>query len=93
MTLERHPQMPDEEKPCYLSALAPELFENILSHLDSVRTLSNLITTSRFVFRHFVGREGPIILRILQNELGPVLTDAKFLNRLRSSSSRTLSRN
>lgn len=71
--------MPDEEKHCYLSALAPELFDNILSHLDSVRTLGNLITTSRFVYRHFEGREGPIILRVLQNELGPVLTDAKFL--------------
>lgn len=44
-----------------------------------MRALCNLIITSRFVYRRFEGQKRPIILRVLENELGPVLTDAKFL--------------
>lgn len=71
--------MPDEKKPCYLGALAPELLDNIFFEMDSVRTLSNFITTSCFVHRRFERRKEPIIFRVLQNELGPVLTGARFL--------------
>ena len=67
------------EKPCYLGALAPELIDKIYSELDSVRALGNFITTFRYVYRCFERRKGSVIFRVLQNELGPILTDAKFL--------------
>lgn len=74
--------MADEGNPCYLAALSPELIDNILSHLDSVRTLGSFINTSRFVHRCFDGREETVILRVLRNELGLVLADAMFLRLL-----------
>lgn len=51
----------------------------MFSELDSIRDLGNFITTFRYVYRLFERRKGPVIFRVLQNELGPVLTDAKFL--------------
>ncbi|KAF5006086.1 hypothetical protein FDECE_7516 [Fusarium decemcellulare] len=74
--------MPGKDEPCYLSALPPELIDTILIYLDSTRTLGNVITTSRFIYRRFTARPGPFILSALQNELGPVLADAQFLSRL-----------
>ena len=59
--------------------LSPEVIDNIFSHVDSVRSLGNFITTCRFIHRCFEGREATILLRILQNGLGPVLADAMFL--------------
>lgn len=73
-----HGKMPGKGR-CYLASLAPELFDNILFEIDSVRALSNLITTSRFICRRFEWRREHVIFRVLQNELGPVLTDARFL--------------
>ena len=71
--------MSDKEKSCYLGALAPELVDNILFEIDSVQALSNFIITFRFIYKRFKKRKGPVVLRVLQNSLGPVLTDAKFL--------------
>jgi hypothetical protein len=79
MVRARHAQVPDKGEPCYLDALAPELVDNIVFQIDSVRALGNFITTSHFVYRRFEGRKGPVILRVLQNMLGLVLTDALFL--------------
>lgn len=68
-----------DEEPCYLGALPPELILVIFEELDSVRDLGNFIITSRFLHQVFEGRRRLILLRILQNELGPALIDAKFL--------------
>lgn len=68
-----------DEKPCYLGALPPELILVIFEELDSVRDLSNFITTCRSLYQVFEGRKRLILIRILRNELGPALTDAKFL--------------
>ncbi|KAK1765711.1 hypothetical protein QBC33DRAFT_579434 [Phialemonium atrogriseum] len=61
------------DKPCYLGALAPELVDNVFSELHSIRDL-DFITTFRYIYRLFERRKGPVIFRVLQNELGPVLT-------------------
>lgn len=71
-----------DERPCYLSRLPPEIINGIFSDIDAVCTLAHFITTSRFIYQHFEVRKGAIILRVLQNELGPVLTDARFLHGL-----------
>ncbi|KID87720.1 hypothetical protein MGU_05369 [Metarhizium guizhouense ARSEF 977] len=47
--------------------------------MDSVRALGNLTLASRYVHQCFKGRKHDIIWRVLQNELGPVLADARFL--------------
>src|SRR4051812_36525472 len=75
----KHPKKPAKDNHSYLGALAPELLDNILLEIDSVRALGNFITTSRFVHRHFEKRKEPIVFRVIQNELGPVVTDARFL--------------
>lgn len=69
-----------QEQPCYLGSLAPEIIDNILSEVDSIRDLANFITTSPVIYRRFEVRKRPILSRVLQTELGPVLTDARFLN-------------
>ncbi|KAI5863573.1 hypothetical protein GGS23DRAFT_567631 [Durotheca rogersii] len=71
--------MSDDGDPRYFGALAPELIDNVLFEIDSVRALSNSIIASRYARRRFEGRKHPVLWRVLQNELGPVLTDAKFL--------------
>ncbi|ROV94052.1 hypothetical protein VMCG_08254 [Cytospora schulzeri] len=63
----------------YLGALAPEVVDIILTQVDSVRDLGNFVTTCHFVHQCFEARREPLIHRVLQNELGPVLTDARFL--------------
>jgi hypothetical protein len=59
--------------------LPPELFDKILCDLESIRDLANFIATSRFVYRRFECQRRVILFNVLQNELGPVLTDARFL--------------
>lgn len=71
--------MSNKQDPCYLSALAPELIDNILFEVDPVRALGNLTLASRHVHQCFEERKHGIIWRVLQNELGPVLADARFL--------------
>ena len=73
-------QMSNEnETPCHLGALAPELLDSIFWEIDSVCALGNFVTTARFVNLRFELQKRTIIFRVLQNELGPVLTDARFL--------------
>ncbi|OIW30572.1 hypothetical protein CONLIGDRAFT_283945 [Coniochaeta ligniaria NRRL 30616] len=74
--------MSDEEIPPSLSALSPELIDNILLEIDSVYALGNFIIASRYVRRCFQGRKHVVVWRVLQNELGPVLKDAEFLRLL-----------
>ncbi|KAK4038992.1 hypothetical protein C8A01DRAFT_37042 [Parachaetomium inaequale] len=64
---------------CHVGALPPELFDKILFELESIRDLANFIATSRFVYRRFEAQRRAVLFRVLQNELGPVLTDARFL--------------
>ncbi|KAH8807083.1 hypothetical protein F5884DRAFT_788493 [Xylogone sp. PMI_703] len=73
--------MSDKKKSCYLGALAPELLDKIFLEIDSVHTLDNFIVSSRFIHEHFEKRKEAIIFYILQNELGPVFTDARLLYR------------
>ena len=55
------------------------MFEKIFFELDTIRDLANFIVTARFVYRGFRARRQTILLRVLQNELGPALPDARFL--------------
>jgi hypothetical protein len=63
----------------HLGALPPELLDNVLCELESIRDLANLIATSKFVYRRFQLQKRVILFNVLQNELGPVLIDARFL--------------
>lgn len=65
--------------PCYLGALAPELVDNILLEINSVHDLFSFILTAAFIYARFKEQKQFMIFHVLQNELGPVLTDAKFL--------------
>ncbi|KAK5991873.1 hypothetical protein PT974_05260 [Cladobotryum mycophilum] len=67
------------EKPCHIGALMPELIDQIILEIGSLRTLGSFITTSRFIYKHFERRKRYIIYHILQKVLGPVLADAQFL--------------
>ena len=60
-------------------APAPELLDPVLSVIDSVRTLSSLTTACRLIHRRFNAQKTLILWHVLQNELGPALTDANFL--------------
>ncbi|KAI1289049.1 hypothetical protein F5Y03DRAFT_64917 [Xylaria venustula] len=71
--------MANEQVPCYLGNLSPELIDNVLAHVDSVRDLENFVITAAFIYRRFKREERTTIFRVLQNELGTVLTDARFL--------------
>lgn len=41
--------------------------------------LASFITTAGFVYRRFDQRKRPILWRVIRNDLGPVLVDARFL--------------
>ncbi|KAI0907763.1 hypothetical protein F4823DRAFT_601658 [Ustulina deusta] len=71
--------MADQGVPCYLETLPPELIYGILDHVDSIRDLHHFIITGRSIYQRFEGRKRPTILRVLRNELGVVLADARFL--------------
>src|SRR5947208_1527476 len=47
--------------------------------LESIRALGNFVTAAHFVFQRFELQKEAILFRVLQNELGPVLTDARLL--------------
>ena len=74
--------MLDNARCFLLSALAPapELIDLVFSFIDSVSTLSSLITTCRLIHWRFNARKALVISQVLKNELGPALTDAKFLS-------------
>jgi hypothetical protein len=62
-----------------LGALPPELLDNVLCELESIRDLATFVATSRFVYRRFELQKRAILFSVLQNELGPVLIDARLL--------------
>ncbi len=84
--LRKHnPERPPKERMadascCCLSALPAELVDVIFFEIDSVRALASFITTSRSIYHCFKPRKRAILFRVLQNELGPILTDAQFLS-------------
>ncbi|ODA79663.1 hypothetical protein RJ55_05257 [Drechmeria coniospora] len=61
--------------------LSVELVIEIFLNITSIRDLGHLFTASRFLYRCFLSRKRQIIFAVLQSELGPVLTDARFLER------------
>ena len=73
------PRMTNAVGPCYLGALAPELLDLILLHVDSVKSLGNFMRVSRFIHHRFMASREQLIYSMLQKELGPVLVDAEFL--------------
>ncbi|ROV90504.1 hypothetical protein VMCG_09803 [Cytospora schulzeri] len=78
-TLAQLPGEDEKPRPCYLGALVPELLDLILFEMDSVRALANFVTTARFIYYRFDQRKRCILWRVMQNELGPVMVDARFL--------------
>lgn len=62
-----------------LGALPCELFDKILVNINAIRDLAHFITTARFAYRRFKIQRRAVLFRVLQNELGPVLDDARFL--------------
>jgi hypothetical protein len=55
------------------------LFDKILSEINAIRDLAQFIPTARFVYQRFRVQRRVVLFRVLQNELGPVLADARFL--------------
>ncbi|KAK4143978.1 uncharacterized protein C8A04DRAFT_11865 [Dichotomopilus funicola] len=68
-----------DEKVTGLASLPLELFDKILSMLDSVYTLGQFVRTSRFIYGRFNAEKAVLIWRALQRELGPGVIDAKIL--------------
>lgn len=68
-----------EQPAAGLARLPPELFDKILFDVDTVRDLARFIATARFVYRRFSVQRRAVLFCVLQNELGPVLDDARFL--------------
>ncbi|KAG7291476.1 hypothetical protein NEMBOFW57_001495 [Staphylotrichum longicolle] len=67
------------QEPLRLDTLTPELIDRIFFELDTVRDLASFIVTARFVYHRFEPQRRTILFRVLQNEIGPALTDARFL--------------
>jgi hypothetical protein len=55
------------------------LVDKILFEIDAIRDLARFIATTRFVYQRFSVQRRAVLFRVLQNELGPVLADARFL--------------
>ena len=60
-------------------SLAPELLDTIFSQLASPRDLMNIIMASKTMLEYFTVQKEVWIYQALQNQLGPVLTEAEFL--------------
>jgi hypothetical protein len=67
------------QEPLHLGSLAPELFDQIFFELETIRDLASFVVTARFVYHRFELQRRAILFRVLQNELGPALLDARFL--------------
>ncbi|KAL2143043.1 hypothetical protein VTI28DRAFT_383 [Corynascus sepedonium] len=67
------------QEPLYLGALPPELIDKLFFELDTIRDLANFVVTARFVYHRFGARRRIILFRVLKNELGPAMPDARFL--------------
>ncbi|KAK4245972.1 hypothetical protein C7999DRAFT_42579 [Corynascus novoguineensis] len=63
----------------HLGGLPSELFDKILFEINSIRDLAHFIATARFAYQRFKVQRRAVLFRVLQNELGPVLADARFL--------------
>jgi hypothetical protein len=62
-----------------LGGLPSELFDKILFEINAIRDLAHFIATARFVYQRFRVQRRAVLFQVLQNELGPVLADARFL--------------
>ncbi|KAK4098457.1 hypothetical protein N658DRAFT_488355 [Parathielavia hyrcaniae] len=62
-----------------LGGLPSELLDKILFEINAIRYLGRFIATARFVYQRFNVHRRAVLFRVLQNELGPVLADARFL--------------
>ena len=71
--------MAQYSEPLHLGALPPELFDKVFLELHTIRDLASLILTARFAYHGFKVQRQTILFRVLQNELGPALPDARFL--------------
>ncbi|KAK4243630.1 hypothetical protein C7999DRAFT_44594 [Corynascus novoguineensis] len=67
------------QEPLHLGTLSPELFDKIFFELGTIRDLTSFVVTARFVYHRFKLQRRTILYRVLQNELGPALPDARFL--------------
>ncbi|KAH6843292.1 hypothetical protein B0I37DRAFT_384133 [Chaetomium sp. MPI-CAGE-AT-0009] len=67
------------QEPLRLGTLAPELFDKIFFELGTIRDLASFVFTARFVYHRFELQRRTILFRVLQNELGLALPDARFL--------------
>jgi hypothetical protein len=63
----------------HFGGLPSELFDKILSEINTIRDLARFIATARFVYQRFRAQRRAVLFRVLQIELGPVLADARFL--------------
>ncbi|KAH6843251.1 hypothetical protein B0I37DRAFT_215034 [Chaetomium sp. MPI-CAGE-AT-0009] len=63
----------------HLDGLPCELFDKILFEINTIRDLAHFIATARFVYQRFRVQMRAVLFRVLRNELGPVLADARFL--------------
>jgi hypothetical protein len=69
----------EDETDHHLGGLPSELLDKILFEIDATRDLAHFIVTARFVYQRFRVRRRAVLFRVLRNELGPVLADARFL--------------
>ncbi|KAH6623519.1 hypothetical protein F5144DRAFT_518670 [Chaetomium tenue] len=72
----------------HLGHLPPELFDKIMFEINTVGDLAQFIATACFVYHRFRVQRRAVLFRVLHNELGPVLADARFLFILPCSRSR-----
>ena len=68
-----------EVKACF-GSLPFELIDQILSTVSSVEDLGNVIRTAKSIYRRFEGQRERLISSALQMELGPIYSDARFLD-------------
>ncbi|KAK3900078.1 hypothetical protein C8A05DRAFT_36290 [Staphylotrichum tortipilum] len=71
---------PENYNACHLGALPRELLDCVFFDFDAIADLARFIRTARFVYRRYEARQRVVLWRVLQNELGPVLVDAQFLD-------------
>ena len=63
-----------------LPMLPSELLDTILLEIETIRDLAHFIATARFVYQRFQIQKRAVLYSVLQNELGTVLVDARFLS-------------
>ena len=63
-----------------LPMLPSELLDAVLFEVNSIRDLAHFIAAARFVYQRFRIQKRAVLYSVLQNELGTVLVDARFLS-------------